>query len=205
MAGKQGDKGGRESIGRLCRQYVALLESPTVDSLFNWLNALHSMHDRVSAGMRSELFKSGEFIALKAIRNHFHHGGEVRHRARVVLAKDVAIMSDLLILCLISRADAETSLDGIEKQYKAQQKPLGKRALKWYGPTVNLYPAIFNLMAKLVLLAREHGMESDDDAFERLAEAVDGDLEEGRSITVTGDIGTHAGTVDQVLAQLMTP
>lgn len=73
------DNSATPAVARLCRAYIAFLAEPNKDALFNWSNSLHSMHDRVPTAMKSDLFERGEFVALKALRNHFHHGGEVVH------------------------------------------------------------------------------------------------------------------------------
>lgn len=197
-------KDGPDSVARLCRQYVRFLESPDEDALFDWSNALHSMHDRVPAAMKKRLFESDEFVALKALRNHFHHGGEVAHKVKPLAVKGLPVVSDLGILCLIDRSAAEAAIAAINKDYREREQPMARRALKWYGPCVNLYPAIFNLMAKVVLLTQEHDIAPDDEAFKRLAAAVAQDQANGYPVTVTGDIGCHAGSVDQVLRTLMT-
>lgn len=197
------DQDASAAVARLCRQYVAFLESTTVDSLFNWSNALHSMHDRVPQGMRSALFKSPEFVAMKALRNHFHHSGEVAHRIKPLAIGNLPLMSDLGIVCLIDRGAAEAAIQAIGPKFKTTEQPMIEAALKWYGPCVNLYPAIFNLMAQVVLLAQDHHVMPDDEAFKRLVRAIRQDKANGHRVTVTGDIYSHAASVDQVLAGLM--
>lgn len=191
-----------DAVARLCRAYVAFLESPTEDSLFNWSNALHSMHDRVPEGMRDDLFKLNEFVAMKALRNHFHHGGEVPHVVKPLPIGE-PLESELRILCLIDRAAAEAAIEGIEMRYQAREQPMARQAMKWYATCVNLYPAIFNLMVHVVLLAQKHDVTPDDEAFKRLEERVEFDKASGYSVTVTGELLCHAGSVDTVLAGLL--
>ena len=191
------------AVARLCRAYVAFLETPTEDALFNWSNALHSMHDRVPPAMRDALFKVDEFVAMKALRNHFHHGGEVPHRVKPLAIGNLPLVSDLDILCLIDRSAVETAIQAISPKFKATEQPMAERALKWYGPCVNVYPAIVNLMVHVVLLAQQHGVSPDDEAFKRLADAIAEDKANGYPVTVTGDIYCHAASVDAVLSGLM--
>ena len=192
-----------EAVARLCRAYVAFLESPTDDALFNWSNALHSMHDRVPQVMRDGLFKVNEFVAMKALRNHFHHGGEVPHRVKPLKIGDLPLVSELGILCLIDRAAAAEAIQAIFPKFKATEQPMAEKALKWYGQCVDLYPAIFNLMVHFVLLAEQHSVTPDDEAFKRLAAAVQYDKANGYPVTVTGDILCHAGLVDELLKGLV--
>ncbi len=191
------------AIARLCRQYVAFLEHPNEDSLFNWSNALHSLHDRVPLAMKQTLFAIPEFVAMKALRNHFHHGGEIAHRIKVLSIGNLPLTCDLPVLCLIERVDVVTAIQAIPPKYKAVEQPLAEKVLKWYGPCVNVNPAIFNLMVQIVLLAQQHGVVPHDESYVRLADAIDRDKSNGDSITVTGDIHCHANSVDQVLASIM--
>lgn len=201
--GNQVGKDAMPAVARLCRAYITFLAEVNEDVLFNWSNALHSMHDRVPQAMKADLFQCGEFVALKALRNHFHHGGEVVHRVKPLTIGKLPLVSDLGILCLIDRTTAETSLQGIEEKYRATQQPLAESALKWYGSCVNLYPAMFNLMVHVVLLAQRHGIAAvTDEAFQRLANAVAQDQANGYPVTVSGDIACHAGSVDDMLAGL---
>lgn len=190
------------AVARLCRAYASFLETPTEDALFNWSNALHSMHDRVPQAMRDGLFKVNEFVAMKALRNHFHHGGEVPHRVKPLAVGNLPLVSDLGILCLIDRGAAETAIQAISPKFKATEQPMAEKALKWYGQCVNLYPAIFNLMVHVVLLAEQHGVTPDDEAFKGLAGAVEYDKANGYPLTITGEIYCHAGSVDELLASI---
>ncbi|MEQ9461664.1 MAG: hypothetical protein RIG82_12010 [Phycisphaeraceae bacterium] len=199
-------KDGSDAVARLCRAYIAFVETPSEDVLFNWSNALHSMHDRVPKAMRSDLFKHGEFVAMKALRNHFHHGGEVTHNVKPLAISNQPLVSDLGILCLIDREVVLTAIQAIDTKYKAEQQPLAMHALKWYGQYVNLYPAIFNLMVHVILLARRYGVTSpDNEAYKRLADAVAKDEANGYPLTVSGEIYCHASSVDAFLASLMCP
>lgn len=191
------------AVARLCRSYVALLEHPSKDSLFNWSNALHSLHDKLPRAVKDALLKSGEFVAMKALRNHFHHGAEVVHRVKPLAVGNLPLTSDLGLLCLIDRSAAEAAIQAILPKFKPTEQPMAEKALKWYGSCVNLYPAIFNLMVQVILLAQDHGLVPDDEAYTRLADRVDYDKANGLPVTVTGDIYCHAASVDVVLSGLM--
>lgn len=197
------NKDAAAAVARLCRAYIAFLEAPNEDSLFNWSNALHSMHDKAPEAVRNDLFKLAEFVALKALRNHFQHGGEVTHRVKPLEIGNLPLVSDLGILCLLERRAVETAIGAINEKYRASEEPMARQAMKWYGPCVNVYPAMFNLMVQVVLLARVHGLAPDDEAYTRLENAVEKDKANGRSVTITGDIHCHAASVDQVLTGLM--
>ena len=116
---------------------------------------------------------------------------------------NLPLVSDLGILCLTDRSVVETAIQTISPKFKATEQPMAEKVLKWFGSGVNLNPAIFNLMAHVVMLAQQHGVTPDDEAFTRLTGAIEYDNANGSPFTVTGDFFCHAGSVDQLLRSLM--
>jgi len=57
---------------RLFRCYAKHCLDPDADTLFAYLNALHSFNDKLNKLTKKSLFASTEFVALKALRNLFH-------------------------------------------------------------------------------------------------------------------------------------
>jgi hypothetical protein len=134
------------SADRFFRAYHAHCTTPGEDTLFNLLNALHSFHDKFQKSMGRNLYGSVNFQALKALRNLFHHQGELADWVKVVRIDNLTLMSDLMVLCLIDRQTALSAIDWDLQKTKSQPRVrediLG--ALKWYGEVVNINPCVFN-------------------------------------------------------------
>ncbi|MCB4359788.1 hypothetical protein [Quatrionicoccus australiensis] len=185
---------------RFFRAYEAHCVAPDVDTLFNLLNALHSLNDKLKKTCNADLFDLKEFVALKALRNLFHHEEELRSEIRVVASRDLPpILTDLLFLCLVPSGLVEKSIRGIEKKRKTQDEPLVRNALKWYGNVVNINPCIFNCAVHVFQKIRSIGIELHSDAYIDFRESYEFEENEGHDHFITGDIACHAGSVEHVL------
>lgn len=87
---------------RFFRGYHRHCMRPDEDSLFDLLNALHSLNDKLFKFGQGNLFDSAPFVALRALRNLFHHQAELLHDIRLVHVADTPNLSgDLAIVCLL--------------------------------------------------------------------------------------------------------
>jgi hypothetical protein len=96
------------AIDRLFRAYDNYCVAWSGDWLFQLLNSLHSLDGRFASKYGRVMLKLPEYIALKAIRNHFHHGGEVRNVLKVKSLVEAGVSTDLLYACLINHADGRS-------------------------------------------------------------------------------------------------
>jgi hypothetical protein len=186
---------------RFFRLYQKHCVAPDADTLFNLLNSIHSLNDRLNKATGDNFFESNEFIALKALRNLFHHEAELINEVRTVLAANLpSISSDLLFLCLVPSSLVVRSLDKLDPKRRVHEEPIVRATLKWYGPVVNINPCIFNFAVHVfeklnVLSVNLSGAEyAEFEASYRFEENA------GHSHFVTGDITCHVGSVETVLA-----
>lgn len=191
------------AANRYFRCYERHCVSPDADTLFQLLGALHSLNDRLRKETEVNLFALAEFTALKALRNFFHHQGELQNEIRVVKVADIAAIStDLLFLCLVPGDLVEHAISAPSGKLKAQEQELARRALKWHGGVVNINPAIFNLTVRIFELVIALDLPVTADAFEMLKESYEFESDQGLSHFVTGDIICHARSVQTVLSTL---
>jgi hypothetical protein len=186
----------------LFRSYHSHCLRPDRDSLFNLLNAAHSFNDRLQKATGADFFEHDEFVALKALRNLFHHEAELVSEVRSIAVAGVpAISSDLLYLCLIPSTLVARSIDQLAPKRRPIDEPRIRSALKWYGSVVNVNPCIFNFMVHVFERVRSlHGRLTSEE-YEEFAASYAYETAQGHSHFVTGDIACHAGSVQEVLAR----
>jgi len=185
---------------RVFRFYHIHCISPDLDTLFNLLNAIHSLNDKLKKSKNVSFFDIDEFIALKALRNLFHHQDELINELRLIpVGKLPPISTDLLFLCLVPSELVQLSIDAIQKQYRDKEEHIIKSVLGWYGEVVNINPCIFNFMVK----AYEHIIKLDinlkGSEFKDFDDTYKLETKNGHSHYVTGSISCHAGSIDEVL------
>jgi hypothetical protein len=189
---------------RFFRAYYAHCTEPDEDTLFNLLNALHSFHDKFQKATGLNFFESAKFLALKALRNLFHHHDELLNRVKVVrIEDDIPLTTDLMVLCLVDR---QTVLDAVDQDLRrAKRQALGRDdilgALKWYGGIANINPCVFNCAVEVFEAVWEARIVPSSPEFHEFEAAYKRDEEYGLSHWVTGDIQCRAGDVSEVVRQ----
>ncbi|EOX3395590.1 hypothetical protein ACPFUL_003540 [Vibrio cholerae] len=185
---------------RVFRLYHSHCVSPSLDTLFNLLNAIHSLNDKLGKAKLGGFFDIQEFIALKALRNLFHHQEELVNELRIIPVQDLPpITTDLLYLCLVPSNLVEDAILTISDKYRADEEPVIKSVLGWYGAVVNINPCIFNFMVKAFEYLESKGIELSGSEYLDFAASYEFETENGHSHFVTGVIGCHAGSVEEVL------
>ncbi|MBG6311019.1 hypothetical protein I5J34_07295 [Pseudomonas aeruginosa] len=185
---------------RFFRAYHTHCVSPDVDSLFNLLNAAHSLNDKMRKESSLDFFDVDEFIALKALRNLFHHQEELTSEVRIVAARDISINTDLMFLCLVPRSLIEKAIDGLDKKRRPREEPRIRDVLKWYRNVVNINPCIFNFAVHVFERVESLAFSLDSDEYLELKESYDYESDRGLSHFVNGDVACLAGDVDVMLA-----
>src|SRR5690554_1128249 len=108
-----------DAASRFFRSYVAFQNEFNRDALFNWLESMHSLQDRIrSSGVN--LLEFDEFRALKCLRNYFHHHKEVRHKLKVLRIDGVPLISDLMVVCLVPLQHMQSALAKVGEKYREQ-------------------------------------------------------------------------------------
>lgn len=190
----------KSASDRFFRLYYKHCVQPDLDTLFNLLNATHSLNDRLNKSIKVNFFDCKEFIALKSLRNLFHHKEELLNELRIIPVKDLPpITTDLLFLCLVPASLIENAIEQIEKKYRETEKPIIRSVLGWYGEVVNINPCIFNFAVKVYEKLSETDVKLDSDEFKVFRESYIFETENGYSHYISGEIGCHASSVNEVI------
>lgn len=188
---------------RFFRLYEIHCVDPGQDSLFNLLNSMHSLNDKMKKEFQSDFLNLKEFVALKALRNLFHHKEELLHEVRAIAAQDIPpISSDLLFLCLVPRSLIEESINEIERKYRDRQEPMIREVFHWYGNVVNINPCIFNFAVHVYERLNELNVHLDSDEYMAVESSYMFEEQNGYSHFVTGKISCNVGNVETVLARV---
>lgn len=148
----------------------------------------------------TDFFGVKEFVALKALRNLFHHKGELLNEVRSIAAHDLPpITSDLLFLCLVPRRLVEEAISEIGQKYKNQDEPIVREILHWYGDVVNINPCVFNFAVHVYEKVKELDMNLSSDGYVTIENSHLFEELNGYSHFVTGEISCGAGDVEAVL------
>ncbi|MEZ8191237.1 hypothetical protein [Vibrio sp. 1F279] len=185
---------------RAFRLYQAHCINPSLDTLFNFLNAVHSLNDKLGKAKLGGFFDIQEFIALKALRNLFHHQEELVNELRIIPVQNLPpITTDLLYLCLVPTNLVEDAISTIPNKYRADEEVVIRSVLGWYGDVVNINPCIFNFMVKVYEYLGNKGIEISGEEYLDFASSYEFEVKNGHSHYVTGEISCHAGSVEEVL------
>jgi len=189
------------AAARLFRSYERHCTVADEDALFDFLNALHSLGDKISALGRPNLNPSPNFQALRALRNLYHHEAELLQAARTINAANLpTISSDLAILCLIPDASVERI---IARAKDENEREAIRAKIQRYGSAANIEPAIFNVMVDAYELLGDKGTTPEDAAFARFRGQYDFETLHGYDHRVTGTLSAHAGSISEILATLL--
>ena len=176
------------AIDRLFRAYDIYCVSSSEDSLFQLLNSLHSLDDRFATKYGRIMLELPEYLALKAVRNHYHHAGEVRNVLKVKSLVGGDVSTDLLYACLINHADIEAVISGVAKKYRQSTVAAINTSFKKWGAVWDINPAVFNCIVKVYELTLSLGLAGAGKDFLEFESQYQWETENGHSHYVTGAI-----------------
>lgn len=186
-----------DAAGRLFRVYERHCRTPGLDTLFELLNAMHSLNDRLKATTQRDLHAVQEFVALKALRNFAHHREEVRANVRVIPAPAI---SDLGSLCIVRRDQVERAIESTPERWQADTRAACETRFHWYGQAVNINPCIFNFMVRAYEMLVELGVQTSQDAVGSFQASYRREEEEGHSHYVSGLLTTNVAEISATLS-----
>lgn len=187
---------------RFFRAYHSHCISPNKDTLFNLLNSLHSLNDRLVKEFNENFFSFEEFIALKTLRNLFHHENELLSEVRVLPVKDIPISTDLLYLCVVPRNLVDKAISKIDNKWKITNEPLVRRAFKWYGNVVNINPCIFNCAVHVFEKSEKLHLLLKSEEYHFFRESYDFETQKGYDHFITGDISCHSPNINVLIQKV---
>ncbi|WP_105438959.1 hypothetical protein [Neorhizobium sp. T25_13] len=184
---------------RFFRLYERHCIEPDEDTLFSFLEATHSLNDRLKVSANQDFFDVGQFAALKCLRNYFHHHQELRHFVALVPIGDYPVTTDLMDLCLVQRTSVEAAIEETMDRHKDATRRACQDFFHWYGPVVNINPCIFNFVVLAYERLRDAVIPLDGASIERFRESYNGEEKNDIPHLVDGRISTSAGNVDELL------
>jgi hypothetical protein len=184
------------AVDRLFRAYDGYLEDKSKDTLFLLLNALHSLDDRLRPQYGRLFFDIPEYVALKALRNHQHHAGEVKFVLTGTAIADLAMPTDLVFACLMSAADRDAAINGSGTRYRDAVRDAFTSSTRDYGEVVDINPCIFNCVVRVYEVLCKHDLTSDSKEFAEMPQSYEFEQQEGYSHFVTGQIVCLPGRAD---------
>ncbi len=190
---------------RFFRLYHRCCVEHDQDTLFNLLNSIHSLNDRLQKATSERFYDCNEFVVLKALRNLFHHEAEIVNELRIIpVEKLPPISTDLLFLCLVPRSLVLQSLEQLERKRRMHEEDIIRSTLKWYGNVVNINPCIFNFAVHVFEKLKGLDVHIGGNEYAEFRASYEFEEEAGYSHFVTGDISCHAESVEQVLELAFT-
>lgn len=187
---------------RFFRLYHAHCVSPSRDTLFSLLEAAHSLNDRLKVGAAADFFDVQEFAALKCLRNYFHHQQELRHVVRLIPIGGYPIATDLMTLCLVPRDTVVAAIEAT-KRFQDETRQACQQMFHWYGPVVNINPALFNFVVAAYERLRDRGVRLTGEAVEAFEVSYGYEEENDLPHVVDGRLATSAGSIDELLTDII--
>lgn len=188
---------------RFFRFYFSHCTQPNEDTLFSLLESCHSLSDRVQKDVDIDFHEIPEYVALKALRNYFHHQNEMIHRVNLIPMGDYPIVTDLMAMCLVPRDIVEAAIEGVSARYRDNARMACETVFHWYGQIVNINPAVFNCSVKIFEALAERAVPVTGEAWSEFNASYQFEEDEGHDHFVDGRISTTAGDVDAVLNDII--
>jgi hypothetical protein len=197
-------KNASSAAERFFRFYHSHCISPGVDTLFSFLEAAHSLNDRLKISNGIDFLDLPEFSALKCLRNFFHHHQELRHVVRVVPGGSYPISSDLMVLCLVSSEVVESAINEMKGRYKEKTRQACGSVFHWYGTVVNVNPALFNFVVSAYERLIESGISLSGEAFRDFQASYLYEEKYSLSHRVDGRLVAMACNIDDLLSDIIS-
>ncbi|MDU0310243.1 hypothetical protein [Rhizobium sp. 10PS4] len=188
---------------RFFRLYERHCGEPDEDTLFSFLEASHSLNDRLKIGADLDFFDVNQFAALKCLRNYFHHHQELKHLVRLVPLGDYPIVTDLMYMCVVPRTAVEAAIEETMPRHKDAARRACQDLFHWYGPVVNINPCIFNFVVLAYERLVKAGIPLAGDAVENFRASYDYEEKMRIPHLIDGRFATSAGTVDRLLSEIV--
>lgn len=188
---------------RLMRAFYRHCQAPDLDTLFGILEASHSANDRVKKAVGTDFLDIPEFLALKCLRNFFHHHDELRHEIRVVPTIGLPIQTDLLFMCLAPRGLIDNALSQVPDRFRERTQQASEATFHWYGAVVNINPCLFNFVVHAYQRLQAAEVPLAGPEVDQFRKSYDFESANGYSHLIYGRISTAAGGVDALLSALM--
>jgi hypothetical protein len=158
------------------------------DSLYNLFNSIHSLNDILKKEKNLNLFDINEFTLIKALRNYYHHQGELNNNIKILNMEELPISSDLRYLCLIPKELVYSAIEKIDSRFRGDDEKKIYSIIKFYENYVNINPTIFNLSVKIYEKLLDNDIILNTSDYLELKKSYDFETKNNHSHYVTGEI-----------------
>jgi len=190
-----------QGLERLFRKYYLHCTAANEDSLFDLINSIHSVNDKISKSHGVNFFSHNGFVVVKALRNLFHHSAELINKMVVLnRAENLVFETDLMHLCLINRDIVDAAVAEIEPKYQETERKIVNDELLWYGEIADINPLIFNMIVYIFEMARSEEIALNGSEYVIFAESYDFEESQGYSHYIDGKISSHSGNSSKIIA-----
>lgn len=148
------------------------------------------------------MFDLPEYIALKALRNYFHHQSEVQNVLRIKHLDGLAAPTDLLYACLVSEDSCREALQGVASKYRDKTEEAFCEVFKVWGRVIDINPCIFNCVAKVFILLADRGLKGTSKEYNEFVGSFVFETENGYSHFVTGGFSVHPANINQLISSM---
>lgn len=185
------------------RAYHSHCVGPDLDTLFGFLEAAHSANDRLKKAAGIEFLDISEFLALKCLRNFFHHHDELRHEVRVVPTSRLPVQTDLLFMCLARSELVDQAIGQVSGRFREKTQAACEATFHWYGKVVNINPCVFNFVVHAYERMVAAGIPLVGREVNDFRKRYEFEMAGGHSHFVDGRISTLAGGIEPLLLEIM--
>jgi hypothetical protein len=186
--------------GRLFRSYSSYCKNYGPDSLFQLLTALHSLNDQLRDDTGDDLHTIMEFVALKALRNHIHHGKDILANVRLI---PTPAISDVVFMCLLRRDQVELAIEAVKnKTHRSETRTACETMFHWYGQAVNINPCIFNVITKTYELLIELKQDLPEEDLVEFEASYRFEKQNGLSHYVDGYLSAPVRAIEGMLSEI---
>lgn len=188
------------ATGRLFRSYSSYCNKFGPDSLFQLLTALHSLNDQLRHETDNDLLAIEEFVALKTLRNHIHHGEDIPANVHLIPTPG---SSDVIFMCLIRQDQIESAIGAVKNEkHRAAAKTACDNKFHYYGQAVNINPCIFNVITKTYELLVELKQDLPNEDLAEFEASYLFEEQNGHSHYVDGYLSAPAAAIKGMLSEI---
>lgn len=112
-------------------------------------------------------------------------------------------MADLTTLCLVPRDIVVAAIDETRGRRQEETRQACHDVFHWYGPVVNINPALFNFVVSAYERLKNRGVPLAGEAVEEFEASYDHEEENDLPHVVDGRLATLAGGINELLTDIM--
>jgi len=192
----------KAALEKVFKLYHHYFESDESDSTYTLLNAIDHFNEKLNQKKSINLLSIDQFITLKAIRNYYYQNQQLRSELRLINTQNHSSFYTSATYITLMPAHSVTKSIEIDKTLNKSQQKIVQSCLFWYGNVVNIYPCLYNFMAKFYGFIVAHDWQPETTEFLQFEKWQHYETDNHFSHLIQGEIISHTGHINQVLEEL---